>query len=70
MDAAHQRGGHGRRTLALSMERCASDASAPVLLFTSKERNVAFYKGAGFEVEREMWIGGAQGYRLWSMVKP
>lgn len=70
VDPAHQRGGHGRRTLTLSMERCAEQASAPMLLFTSKERNVTFYRGAGFTVERETWVGGADGYRLWSMVKP
>ena len=41
-----------------------------MLLFTAKERNVVFYGGAGFTVQREMHLGGANGYRFWSMLRP
>ena len=61
--------GIGRRLLARQIQDLAQIAPRPYMLFTSKESNVAFYRGNGFREARVDTIGGSGGYRLWSMVR-
>lgn len=70
VDPLYQGQGLGRFALARGLEARLAREAAPVLLFTAKERNVAFYRGAGFDVARTDWIGGAaDGFRIWAMIR-
>ncbi len=61
--------GIGRAMLTRQIDDLARISRRPYMLFTSKESNVAFYRGSGFQEARVDTIGGANGYRLWSMVR-
>ena len=54
---------------ALATTADADDTRYPVLLTTHKERNVAFYRRAGFEVidRHELALDGAPPYSVWGM---
>lgn len=64
--------GEGGRLLAHVL--AATDASgpeAPTVLTTHRERNVVFYRRAGFEVVDERWLypPGGTAYVVWSMTR-
>lgn len=68
VDPAYQGKGLGRRALRYGIEGFAGDGH-PCFLFTAKAKNVAFYRGSGFEVADEAMVGGARGYRIWTMIR-
>ena len=71
----HQGRGLGARLLHQALEQAAREAGAksaqvPVVLTTHKERNVTFYRRAGFELAYERWLEprpDIQAYRVWGM---
>ncbi|APR75378.1 puromycin N-acetyltransferase, putative [Minicystis rosea] len=68
VDPARQGQGLGRFALQQGIEDLLARERAPLMLFTSKEKNVAFYQASGFAVTRNDWIGEPQdGFRLWTM---
>lgn len=62
--------GLGSRVLGAALQECdARDGSLPVVLTTHLEKNVVFYRRAGFEVvsERTMTPPSSGPYTVWSM---
>jgi hypothetical protein len=50
-----------------TLER-ADGEGLPVYLETEKEANVAYYRRFGFEVQRELTVGGE--LQVWTMLRP
>ena len=63
-DPAHQGRGFGAAAVRAGLRRAAG--RLPTYLETATERNVAFYRGLGFEVSAE-WTVPKGGPRFWSM---
>jgi GNAT superfamily N-acetyltransferase len=73
VDPAAQGGGLGsfllRRVLEATVDACAANGGPPAILTTHKERNVAFYERAGFEVAalEHVTLLGEPAYPVWCM---
>jgi ribosomal protein S18 acetylase RimI-like enzyme len=66
VDPPAQGRGLGRKLLAECLSSIVEPAKLPCFLVTTKESNVAFYRGSGFRVEEETPIGG---FRAWGMMR-
>jgi ribosomal protein S18 acetylase RimI-like enzyme len=66
VDPPAQGRGLGRRLLAECLASLAEPAGLPCFLVTTKEANVAFYRGSGFQVQEEGPIGG---FYAWGMTR-
>ena len=68
VDPSRQGQGLGRFALQRGIEDLVAQERAPLMLFTSKEKNVAFYQASGFSVTKSDWLGEPHdGFRLWTM---
>jgi ribosomal protein S18 acetylase RimI-like enzyme len=65
VDPPAQGRGLGRRLLKECLTSLVEPAGLPCFLVTTKESNVAFYRGSGFRVGEEVRIGG---FRAWGML--
>jgi ribosomal protein S18 acetylase RimI-like enzyme len=66
VDPRAQGRGLGRRLLNESLAALADPGSVPCFLLTTKESNVAFYRGSGFRVDETKRIGG---FQAWGMTR-
>ncbi len=66
VDPPAQGRGLGRRLVSAQLAKVDAEG-VPALLHTSKERNLGFYASLGFQQVREVKVGGAAGFTLWTM---
>lgn len=69
VEPALQGKGLGSRALERMLASKADVDGLPCMLFTSKETNLPFYRGHGFDLVEEGMLGGRGGVMVWSMVR-
>jgi GNAT superfamily N-acetyltransferase len=69
VEPALQGRGLGSHALARMLAAQADVDGLPCMLFTSKETNLPFYRGHGFDLVEEGMLGGRDGVMIWAMVR-